>query len=187
MFKINYNILEDTKKEIEEFSYEEFKQNNEIYGQFEFQLSNLTIGYVDKDIPFENELVLTWIKFLTESCKNLIIDSYSIFCVVDLNNFWLEFNKVDTNIVINRKKQKEPNIPFLISNTKKLDLFDTNSEQLDILPELEFLMEINRNSKRFIEMFKNLNETLLDMEVLKDIEKNITIIDDYIFNCSVNN
>ena len=114
MFSIDYGILEDTKEEIQELSKENFKDNPEIYGQFELKLDNYIIGYVDEEIPFENELVLTWFNFFTESCKNILTNSYSIFCVIDLKDFWLELKKEKNEIRINRKKPIQQEIPFLM-------------------------------------------------------------------------
>lgn len=176
MFSIDYGILEDTKEEIQELSKENFKDNPEIYGQFELKLDNYIIGYVDEEIPFENELVLTWFNFFTESCKNILTNSYSIFCVIDLKDFWLELKKEKHEIRINRKKPIQQEIPFLISKKSEEEYFNSDSEKLMILSEIDFFTEIYIKGKNFIDTIEELNKELLDIEVLANIQSNLMII-----------
>jgi|GEM_PF-5119196 len=171
---IEFRILEDEEKKLKTIKKEDFEEEyHEIEGQFFIKMGEYTLGYVDKDIPVGNELLVTWFGNLVQSAIYLKKFGYAIFNVIDLDNVWIEFNvKYDSIILVSEKKSTIPNVNFLISNKK--EEFFKNSKKMERtniqINSVSFYEEIMLKTKFFLEKVNKISNVLMETEGINELK-----------------
>ncbi|MDS0526632.1 hypothetical protein NNC19_13150 [Clostridium sp. SHJSY1] len=122
MFLINYEILEEEKKRISNLNnIVEFESDvNTVMGQIELIFNNTKEGFVDKDIPFSGEFLITWFKRLNDALSQLKASSFVTIKIPDSDRIWFEFKLVNEEVLISKvRAEKEIHIEKFILNLPK--------------------------------------------------------------------
>lgn len=166
--EIRFNILEEQLKELKHTSVKEFDDFANIEGQFEFVIGNIKFGYVDNEIPFSNELLISWFKILNKVLEELIENSnYVIFYIPDSYK-WLELEVKGDSISITELKLTEKNVEFLITNKRYSNLFKY-STKVDVIGKKEFFNCILKNTDKFINNVLDINENLICSTTMQEL------------------
>ena len=166
--KIRFNILEEQLQELKYISIEEFDEFANIEGLFEFIIDNIRFGYVDNDIPFSNELLISWFKILNRASMELIENNKCIVSYIPDSNKWLEIEIQGEKIKITELELMEKNVEFLINNQKCSDLFKY-SNKIDVIEKKEFINCILENTHKFINNISNINEKLIYSKAMQEL------------------
>ena len=97
MVEINYLIFEDERERITNaLSVESFKKEyDDITGQFEIKFNSQVIGFIHKDIPYDGELLITWIKLLNRVAKRINNNKICSLDIPDYSRARYEFEQVN--------------------------------------------------------------------------------------------
>jgi len=166
--KVRFNILEEQLKELKHTTIEEFDDFANIEGQFELIIGNIRFGYVDNEIPFSNELLISWFKILNKVLVELIENSqYVIFYIPDSHK-WLEIVVQEDSFNIAEVELIEKDVEFLITNKRCSNLFKYNNK-VDIIGKKEFVNCILENTSEFINNISNINEQLIRSKTMQEL------------------
>lgn len=161
MFCIEYDILDGEKnrlsslKEIEEFE----SDFNTIAGQIHLKFNNEEIGFVDGEIPYDGEFVLTWLQRLNTVIKELQSNTFVTMSIPDSANIWLEFKKIDEMLLVTQIRAKaERYVQESITNIPQKREECCWTEHILIK---EFYEKILMTTYRFIKEIVSINELLL--------------------------
>ena len=161
MFCIEYEILDDEKnrlislKEIEEFE----SDFNTIVGQIHLKFDNEEIGFIDREIPYEGEFVLTWLQRLNTVIMQLQSNAFVTMSIPDSADIWLEFKKIDKMLLVTQIRAKaEEHVQEFVTNMPKTREECCWTEHILIK---DFKEQILMTTDRFIKEIVSLNELLL--------------------------
>lgn len=166
--QIKFNILEEQLKELKYTSVEEFDDFANIEGQFEFIIGNIRFGYVDNEIPFSNELLISWFKILNRVLGELIGNSKYVTFYIPDSHKWLEIEVQGDSINISEAELIDKNVGFLITNKRCSNLFKY-SNKVDAIGKKEFINCILENTNKFINNISNINEQLICSKTMQEL------------------
>ena len=165
--EIKFNILEEKLEELKSISNKEFDEWGNIEVQFELIINNIRFGYVDNDVPFANELIISWLKILNNVALKLKNSNRVIF-YIPYSTKWLEII-VDKEILnINEIEPIEKNIEFLITDKNYSNLFRYCNKS-EIIDKSDFIYCIVGSSRNFINYISDINEDILLSTTMKEL------------------
>ena len=128
MFAINYEILEEERNRIMQLNnLMEFQFDiNNVMGQIELIFNTTKEGFIDKDIPFSGEFLITWFNRLNEVLIQLKEHSFVEMKLPDSDSIWFEFKLENEEVIVSEiKAEKEIHIEKFIVNEpkKRIDFF----------------------------------------------------------------
>lgn len=171
MFFFEYEIFDEEKERLKKIkSDREFELDfNNIVGQIQLQINDKTIGFVDKEIPYDGELILTWLKHLNSIIVQLDSSNYVAMTIPDSANVWIEFEEMDGILQVTKMQAiKEANDQQVIVNTpKKRDLIFWS----EYLPRIVFFDVILESTNKFIQDIASINKILLNTRAFKELDK----------------
>lgn len=165
--EINWSILNDGIDELKEHTAETFDMCGNIDGQFEIIFDTIGFGYVDTEIPFGNELLLSWFTILNKAVSELKKQGYVIFYIPGTPK-WLEIQQKENTLLVSKLELIGKSADFLITGKNQLSLFNKIS-QVDKVEKCEFINCVLSKSKEFISHVCSINESLKDSITLKEI------------------
>ncbi|OOM76560.1 hypothetical protein [Clostridium sp. BL-8] len=166
--KIKFNILEDQIEELTHISKEEFDEFGNVEGQFELIIGKIRFGYVDNEIPFSNELLISWFKILNKVLLELMENSrYIAFYIPDALN-WLEIMVEEDTFFVKELELVEKSVQFLITNKRCSNLFK-ESANVDVVKKEEFINCILKSTEEFINNILNINEQLMQSKTMQEL------------------
>ncbi|WP_291584083.1 hypothetical protein [Clostridium sp. UBA6640] len=170
MFLINYEILEDEKNRIFKLNnIMEFESDvNTVMGQIQLIFNNTKEGFVDKDIPFSGEFLITWFKRLNDALIQLKESSFVAIELSDSDSIWLEFKLNNEEVLISEiKAEKEMHIEKFIVNLPKRrsELFWCESISKD-----ELFNTILDTTNNFMKDILAINQLLAESKEFKELE-----------------
>lgn len=170
MFCINYEILENEKKSLSKIkSIEEFETNfGIIEGQIQLVCNDKEVGFVDKNIPYDGELLFTWFQKLNEVLVMLENNKSVMMWIPDSADLWIEFKKENARVTLSKVRvQSEGCVVKVITGlSKKEELFWEES----ILVE-ELVEGIFTATSQFMQELHSLNPLLGKIEEVVKLEK----------------
>lgn len=166
--KNKFNIPEEELEELRSISNKEFDEWCNIEGQFELIINNIRFGYVDNDVPFANELIISWLKILNNVALKLKENSNIVVFYIPDSTRWLEII-VDKEILhINEIEPIEKNIEFLITDKNYSNLFKYCNKS-ELIDKNDFIYCIVNSSRNFINYISNINEDILLSKTMKEL------------------
>lgn len=89
MFTIKYKISNEIIDDISGLDAKGFdREYGDLEGQFELNFNGDRQGFVHDDIPFGNELLFSWFKFLNQVALKLSDNDYVAFYVLETDDSW---------------------------------------------------------------------------------------------------
>lgn len=165
--KIDWNILNEGIDELKEHTIETFDMYGNIDGQFEMAFDTIEFGYVDTEIPFGNELLLSWFNILNKAVIELKKQGYVIFYIPGTPK-WLEIREEKNILMVSKLELIGKSADFLITGKNQLNLFN-KINQVDKVEKCEFINCVLSKSKEFINYVCSINESLKDSVTIKEI------------------
>ena len=170
MFCIEYQILDNEKKRLSNLkAIEEFESNfNTIVGQMQLVCNGEEIGFVDREIPYDGDFILTWLQRLNTVVIELQSNIFTAMSIPDSANIWLEFKKTDKIISVSEIRTKaEMHVQDFVTNIpqKREECFWTEHILIK-----EFIEEILMTTDRFIKEIVSINELLLTAKEVVELE-----------------
>jgi hypothetical protein len=165
--EINWLVLEEEIKRLRDCELMSFNRCGIVEGQFEIVFEKIRFGYVNKDIPFGNELILLWFKILNKAIIELNHNRYAIFIVPD-TPYWLEMDMRDDKIFITKLESEVENINFLVTGERKIDLFNKIGI-VDIVEKDKFINLVRIRSKEVINFICHINGRLKNSIGIKEL------------------
>ena len=170
MFSINYEILEEEKNRILKLKdVMEFESDvNTIMGQIELIFNNRKEGFVDKDIPFSGEFLITWLKRLNDVLIQLKISQFVAMELPDSDSIWFEFQLDNEEVLISEiRSEKEIDIEEFIVNMpkKRREFFWCES-----ISKEELFNTILNTTSNFIKDILEINELISESKEFKELE-----------------
>lgn len=171
MFKINFRIVDDFQ-ELKNIKKKEFDfQDRHIYGFFQVCFGKHIEGsYYHENMLSEyevgDELIDNWLSNLLDTLIYLKIKSeYIAFSQIETINKWLEFKKIDENIVINIGIDFNNKITslFLFSD-KNLFLYLSPLNYTIKWTDLKNIIVYEVN--KFFNELKKINKNILDTNII---------------------
>lgn len=165
MFCIEYEILEEEKARLS--NVKEFELDN-IAGQMRLVFNDKEIGFVDKEIPYDGELLLTWFQKLNEVIIQLRASDFITMWLPDSTNIWLEFKSISKIILISKiRAEAENHIEKTITNVpkKREEIFWSESIEKE-----NFLEEVFESTNKLIQESILLNRLLLESKELVELK-----------------
>ena len=164
MFKLNYIILEDSKKELENLASGEL---DDFEGQIELYFNDTQIGCLFPMCTFYNEYMLWWFTILNEASLKLINNDY-IICYMPDRNFRLEMIKKGEYCIVNEVTPQQSSWTGGSVITDKIEDYTIFTKSERILT-FDFVNEIYFKTKSFIDDISAINSELVYNKSLKDI------------------
>ena len=171
MFCIEYEILDSEKNRLSSIKkIEEFEADfNTIVGQMHLVCNHEEIGFVDRDIPYEGEFVLTWLQRLNAVIMELQSNNFVTMSIPDSANIWLEFKKIDKMILVTQIRAKaERYVQESVIIIPKMREECCWTEHILIK---EFNEKILMTTDKFIKEIVSINELLLAAREVIDLCK----------------
>lgn len=165
--KINWSILDDEMNELKDATIETFDERGNIEGQFEIIFNKMKFGYVDNEIPFGNELLISWFTILNKAINELKKQGYVIFYIPDSPK-WLEIQEKENVLFISKLELMERNVDFLITGKNQLNLF-RKIKQTDKIKKYEFINCVHSTTTEFINRIWSINKSLRDSDTIRAI------------------
>lgn len=169
MFLINYGILDEEKNRILKLkNIKEFDSNiSEIMGQIELIFNNSKEGFVDNDIPYSGEFLITWFNRLNSVLIQLKTDSFVAMELPDSDNIWLEFKVDNEKVLVSKTRAEKTNIDKFVVNLPKRrkELFWCESISKD-----ELVDTIIDTTGSFIKDILSINELLSESKEFKRLK-----------------
>ncbi|MBW6411918.1 hypothetical protein [Clostridium weizhouense] len=170
MFLINYEILDEEKNRILNLNnIIEFEDDvNTVMGQIQLIFNNTKEGFVDKDIPFSGEFLITWFKRLNDAIIQLKESSFVAIEQPDSDNIWLEFELNNNEVLISQiKAEKEMHIDKFVVNLpkKRNELFWCES-----IPKDKLFNTILATTRKFMRDILAINQLLYESKEFKELE-----------------
>ncbi len=182
MFKINYEILEserDRLKSINDFTIFEDDVST-IHGQIQISVTNKLIGFVDKDIPYEGELLTMWFQLLNEALYVLETNGFVTIYEPDSVDIWIEFQLITSDIYI-RRIRAENSVGFssLIDCKPKVNKEVFWSEKVNKMVVYKSIIE---STNIFVEDILSLNGLLGELGDIKKLIKTNSEVREFLNN-----
>lgn len=170
MFLINYEILEEERNRIMQLNnLMEFQLDmNNVMGQIELIFNNTKEGFIDKDIPFSGEFLITWFNRLNDVLIQLKESSFVEMELPDSDSIWFEFKLKNEEVLVSEiKAEKEMHIEKFIVNEpkKRIELFWQESISKD-----ELFNTILDTTNNFMKDILAINELLAESKEFKELE-----------------
>jgi hypothetical protein len=170
MFLINYEILEEEEDRISKLNnLLEFESDvNTVMGQIQLIFNNTEEGFVDKDIPYSGEFLITWFKRLNDVLIQLKEYAFVAMKLPDSDNIWLEFKLNNEEVLISEiKAEKEIHLENFIVNLpkKRSEFFWCESISKD-----ELFNTILDTTKNFMKDVLAINQLLAESKEFKELE-----------------
>lgn len=170
MFIVNYVIHNEEIKRILQISnIQEFEDDvNTIMGQIQLIFNKVEEGFIDKDIPYEGEFLITWFKLLNDVLIQLKGTQFVAMNLPDRDNVWLEFNLKNEEVIVSKiKAEKEMHIKTFIVNSPKIreELF-----WCEIISKYELYKTVLESTRNFIKDILSINELLAESKEVKELE-----------------
>ncbi|MRX73033.1 hypothetical protein GJU40_12865 [Bacillus lacus] len=170
MFLIKYNIPNEGIDDIIELDESSFDDEyGEIYGQFELNFNEYKQGFVHEEIPFGNELLISWFKLINKVVLTLNTNDYVAFPIMETDDYWIELICKEDLISVKKVKDnhhKRTLYEFII--TKPFEEFSDEWKTTDI-KRLEFINEVKLKTKQFIKDVATINKNLLKSQSLNEL------------------
>lgn len=170
MFCIEYEILEHEKNRLSSFKgIEEFESDfNTIVGQIHLVCNSEEIGFVDREIPYDGEFILTWLQRLNTVILELQSNTFVTMSIPDSANIWLEFKKMDKMILVTQIRAKaERHVQESVINIPQKREECCWTEHILIK---EFNEKILMTTDRFIKEIVSINKLLLAAKEVIELE-----------------
>lgn len=172
MFCINYEIIEEEKKRLSNIKEFEIESELEpVEAQIHLIFNNEEIGFIDKEIPYDGELIIMWLEELNEVIIQLKTNKFATMWIPDSADIWLEFKMIDEIILVNQiRVKKEVHVEKIVDNMpkKQEELFWSES-----ISREEFFRGIFVTTSRFIQDISLLNELLLKSKRIIKLENTL--------------
>lgn len=171
MIKITYEILGSERERLKSINdvtlFEE--EMSAIHGQFQMSVTNKLIGFVDKDIPYEGELLTTWFQLLNKALYVLETNGFVTIYEPDSLGIWIEFQLISSDILMRRIKA-ENNVGFsnLISCQPIVNSEVLWSEEVNKMETYNAIIEATDN---YIKDVLSLNRMMTDLGEIKKLLK----------------
>lgn len=171
MFQIKYEILDDEKKRISGIkNISEFENDfNTVVGQIQLMFNDRVEGFVDKEIPYDGELLITWFQLLNDAILYLKNYRFATIYKPDTDNIWLEFVLKDSSIEVTQiRAEEQKHVENLIENTPR-----KVSEVLwhESIRKDEFYSTILAETESLIKRILSVNELMSRSHELMKLEK----------------
>lgn len=170
MFKVEYGILDEEKKRIAEVrNISEFEKDlNTVVGQIEIIFNDRQLGFVEMDVPYDGEYLITWFKWFNEVIFYLKNFGFATMYESDTDNFWLEFLLKDNIIEVREIKADDNNIKGYVHNTplKAIEVEWNESIRRD-----EFYSAILDKTENLINTILSLNKLMAESQEVIDLQK----------------
>ncbi|WP_252225067.1 hypothetical protein [Clostridium sp. ZBS2] len=172
MFTIEHKILNETLEEIKKMSLNEFVNefDGDIEGQIKITFNNKTIGYINDEIPFSEELLVWWLTKLNQAIYTLNQNNYVAFYILDTDNIWLELKVNDDLIHVRKIKLKLKNINKSLVD-KPMEEFEKYKWEGITVGKNEFIKRVVQDSQLLINEISEINSKLIESESIKNLRK----------------
>lgn len=185
--KLNFRIIEEEVDRLKRTTIEEFDKFGNIDTQFLFQINNIIYGVVHNDIPFGQELLITWLERLNNVVKEILNNKETIvFSVPDINQ-WIYIRvfkeKLAVNILLPREYKyinKEINslddiriirsIEYVIADYFDEKTFVMLDEETDV-EKNEFINSVLIITARLIDEITLINKKLIKSKTIINLQK----------------
>ena len=171
MFKINWGILDEEKRRISQIKHiDEFENNlNTIVGQFRIDINNITEGFVDTDIPYDGEFIVTWLQLLNDAIQYISLYSFASIYEPDTDNVWMEFSLEKNIIQVSQiRAEQQKYVEKFIEKTPRKPI---KYYWCDRILKNEFQSTVLCVTKDFIDYILELNEIMSQSKEIKLLEE----------------
>ncbi|WP_379127247.1 hypothetical protein [Paenibacillus sp. sgz500958] len=178
MFQIEYEILDCEIKRISIVNdlYEFENDLNTIVGQIQLKFNGREEGFVDRDIPYEGEFLITWVQLLNEAIVYLKEYGFATIFKPDSDNIWFEFALHDNIVEVSKiRAEKQKLVPNMIEKVPHAQSEFFWSEFVTIEEFYETILTV---SEKLLKHIGSINKLILDSreliklkEKLNDIKK----------------
>lgn len=170
MFKISYEILDNERFRISKVNNINNFENdvNTIVGQIQLVFQENFIGFLDKEIPYEGEFLITWLRLLNESILYLDTHGFATMYEPDTDDIWLEFGENANQIRVSRiRAEKQEYVTSYIDSIpkNKVEVFWHEDVSKD-----EFYDSILKVTALFIEDVLSMNKLMAESNEFKNLE-----------------
>lgn len=169
LFVLKYRIPDDAINALSGISAEDFdKEYGDIEGQIEMDFNGKKEGFVNNELPFGRELLVTWIKILNLVVKKLNISNYVAFIIPEMDSIWVEFIHKEGLLRVRKVKDKKKDLDDMIitSPSKYFVTYDWDNVVID---KNDFTEKIMHKTKEFIHDISVINKSLLDSQSIKEL------------------
>lgn len=170
MFCIDYQILEEEKRRLSSIkNIKEFEMDfNNIEGQIQLTCNDKKIGFVNKEVSYAGELLITWFQKLNEVIIQLRTNEFVTMWIPDSADIWLEFLAIKKIIVVSQiKAETEMHIKKTVTNIPKTNTDFFWSENIS---REEFLSTVLGSTNEFLRDIISLNELLGETKEVMKLE-----------------
>lgn len=123
MFLIKYEILDDERQMLREInSLEEIESELfNVRGQLELTFNNSKDGFVDNEIPYSGEPLITWFSRLNEVLFQLMENSFIEMELPASYDMWYEFKIENEDVLVSEVRVEDEDYieEFIVSTPKK--------------------------------------------------------------------
>lgn len=183
MFKISYEILDNERFRISKVnSINDFEMDvNTIVGQIQFLFQKNAIGFVDKEIPYEGEFLMTWLSLLNKAMLYLCTYGFATIYEPDTDDIWLEFEENANQIRVSRIiAEKQEYITSYIESTPKIKVGVFWNEDVS---KDEFYGSILKITDLFIKDVLSINKLIAESNEFNKLESSyFKAIQKYLFS-----
>ncbi|WP_432663380.1 hypothetical protein R9X47_22715 [Wukongibacter baidiensis] len=169
MFYINYLVLDDEKERLSSIKdFRDFENDMDtVVGQIQLSFTNNSIGFVDIDIPYDGEFIVTWLRLLNEAI--IYIEKYNFATIYepDTNNLWLEFYSYNERIKVTRTRVEHQKI--VPSHIEKSPQNHIETLWNDNVSKRVFYDVILKVTSEFINEIKSLNPIVVNSRNLRKL------------------
>ncbi|AGF55468.1 hypothetical protein B0P06_000438 [Clostridium saccharoperbutylacetonicum] len=171
MFSIEYLIL---KEEIERVSnitnIKEFDTElNTIEGQISLSFNDEIEGFVDKDIPYADELLFTWFKRLNKVLIYLQTNEFVALSIPERDNVWFEFKRKENLLVINKVKSEQQTSVYDFVTITPIKNIGVLWQEVIVMEE--FYNKIINKTKKLLNDIKSYNAILVNSLEYKELKE----------------
>lgn len=162
MFSIKYLLLTEEITRLTNINnLEEFIMDfDTIEGQVELTFNNTIEGFVDQDIPYDGELIISWFKRFNEVILLLNTSNYVIMKIPDSNRIWLKFQEDENILTVSKIKIIEQQSICNLVRVEPISEIATFWEET--INKKQFQSEVVRASKELLDTIIAINNILVD-------------------------
>lgn len=173
MFILEYKIPKEVREVLKRWSVQEFEEEiAEVEGQIKLDFNGARYGYIDEeDSAFYNKFLICWFKRLNECCELLKTSKYVAFNMPETNNLWMEMKVIEDKMFIQRTSLFRNVLTSYVVDSPYED-FEYYDWKNVVIKKSEFINEVEKVTKEFVDEIRELNVDLLDSEVFKELMKN---------------
>lgn len=174
MFSVRYLMLDDEIERIREIkSISDFENDiDTVVGQIQLSFTNNSIGFVDEDIPYNGEFIVTWLRLLNEAVVFLEEYGFATIHEPDSDNIWLEFQKSEEELSVKRAKVDKQKL--VLSHIEKLPKNYVEVFWKDKVSKREFYNSIQKVTNDFLVEISKVNPLIKQSNDLQKLEKAYT-------------